>query len=207
MRADPALSDGDFPPPEVSSGLSDEQTQQVVRRITSEQDEANRAAELAARGRDRWWTIAFGFVLLLFGVTQAVQRHGWDWLLFPQEPIVDRIEPYRLDINTAEWPIWMQLPGIGETLARRIVDHRNAHGPFTSIDQLDDVRGIGPKTLASIRPHLREPLGDPRPVALTAAETEVGVHRAEQDVRLPQRSDALQPSPPFAGTRESKSTD
>lgn len=43
------------------------------------------------------------------------------------------------------------LPGIGPTLAGRIVDWRAANGSFTSIDQLGDVSGIGDKLFAGIR--------------------------------------------------------
>ena len=43
------------------------------------------------------------------------------------------------------------LPGIGEVLAAAIVQYREEHGPFTSLDQLEDVSGIGPVTLEEIR--------------------------------------------------------
>jgi competence protein ComEA len=62
---------------------------------------------------------------------------------------------FRIDINRAGWPEFSQLPGVGETLARRIVESRQAEGPFADIDQLRRVRGIGPKTLEEIRPYLR----------------------------------------------------
>lgn len=43
------------------------------------------------------------------------------------------------------------LHGIGETLAHRIVDYRSQNGAFESLDELDDVKGIGEKTLENIR--------------------------------------------------------
>ncbi len=72
---------------------------------------------------------------------------------------------FRLDINEADWPEISQLPGIGETLARRIVESRAAEGPFSDLDQLQRVRGIGPRTLEEIRPYLR-----PVPAAGNVAE-------------------------------------
>lgn len=81
---------------------------------------------------------------------------------------VDRQPPlqfeHRLDINAADALDWAQLPGIGETLAERIVADREEHGPFRSIDELLRVKGIGPKTLEALRPWLRvgaAPPGDP----------------------------------------------
>lgn len=62
---------------------------------------------------------------------------------------------FQLDINHATWVEWMQLEGIGEITARRIVADRDERGPFAGIDDLDRVPGIGPKTLEAIRPFLR----------------------------------------------------
>ena len=41
-----------------------------------------------------------------------------------------------------------RLPGIGEKRAQDIVDYREAHGPFQSVDELDNVSGIGPGTVS-----------------------------------------------------------
>lgn len=62
---------------------------------------------------------------------------------------------FRLNINEASWPEIALLPGIGEVLARRIVDQRESTGAFSNIDELDDVHGIGPKVLANIRPMIK----------------------------------------------------
>src|SRR5262245_32229826 len=49
---------------------------------------------------------------------------------------------YEVDINAASWPEFSQLPGVGEMLARRIVESREAAGPFADLDDLRRVRGI-----------------------------------------------------------------
>ncbi len=49
-----------------------------------------------------------------------------------------------VDINTATQEELESLPGIGPTLARRIIDYRQANGPFASIEAIQDVEGIGP---------------------------------------------------------------
>ena len=59
----------------------------------------------------------------------------------------------RIDINTASVHELDLLPEIGPALAQRIVDHRSEHGPFASLDDLDAVNGIGPKTIAAIQDH------------------------------------------------------
>jgi competence protein ComEA len=72
---------------------------------------------------------------------------------------IDRADPlsarFEVDINAADWPELLQLPGIGQTLAHRIVDSRQTAGPFADHDDLRRVRGVGPKTLDQIRPYLR----------------------------------------------------
>ncbi len=80
---------------------------------------------------------------------------GWQGRLIE----IDRADPlavhFEVDINAADWPELLQLPGIGPTLAHRIVESRQIGGPFADKDDLRRVRGIGPKTLEQIRPYLR----------------------------------------------------
>ena len=56
-----------------------------------------------------------------------------------------------VNINAAGATELEALPGIGEVLAATIVAYRDEHGPFASVDQLEDVSGIGPSTLEEIR--------------------------------------------------------
>jgi competence protein ComEA len=56
-----------------------------------------------------------------------------------------------VNVNTATAAELEALPGIGEVLAQAIVDHRTENGPFTSVDQLLDVSGIGDATLEDLR--------------------------------------------------------
>jgi competence protein ComEA len=62
---------------------------------------------------------------------------------------------FQIDINEADWPEFSLLPGVGESLARRIVESRSAEGRFADLEDLRRVRGIGPKTLERIKPFLR----------------------------------------------------
>ncbi|WP_245646176.1 helix-hairpin-helix domain-containing protein [Nocardiopsis trehalosi] len=55
-----------------------------------------------------------------------------------------------IDLNTATSGQLQELPGIGPVLADRIVAHRTASGGFTSVDQLQDVTGIGEQRFAEL---------------------------------------------------------
>ncbi len=57
-----------------------------------------------------------------------------------------------VDINQATCQQLQELPGIGPAIAGRIVAYREAHGAFAGVGELDRVSGIGPKTLARLRP-------------------------------------------------------
>lgn len=74
----------------------------------------------------------------------------------PDRPVAGKKIPpaVPLDANRATADQLMQLPGIGPTLAARIIEARSRQ-PFTSIGDLRRVHGIGDKTLERIRPHLR----------------------------------------------------
>jgi competence protein ComEA len=72
---------------------------------------------------------------------------------------IDRAAPaeitFQVDVNRAEWPELTLLPGVGESLARRIVEARERHGKFVSHEDLRRVKGIGPRTLDRLRPYLQ----------------------------------------------------
>ncbi len=57
----------------------------------------------------------------------------------------------RISLGTATLEQLDTLPGIGPVTAQAILDHRAEHGPFTSVDDLLDVKGIGEATLADLR--------------------------------------------------------
>jgi competence protein ComEA len=79
-----------------------------------------------------------------------------------------REAPFRVDLNTATWPELSQLPGIGETLARRIVESREKEGPFASADALLRVSGVGPKKFERLKPFLL-PVEPPMKLPVPAA--------------------------------------
>jgi competence protein ComEA len=60
-----------------------------------------------------------------------------------------------VNLNTASLGQLDALPGVGPVLAQRILDYRTQNGPFTTIDQLQEVPGVGPKKFDSLKPHVR----------------------------------------------------
>ena len=63
----------------------------------------------------------------------------------PQETV-----PQIVNINTATVQDLESLPGIGPVMAQRIVDYRNEHGPFKSVEELTKVKGIGESKLEEL---------------------------------------------------------
>ena len=63
--------------------------------------------------------------------------------------------PLSVNLNTASLEELVELPGIGETLAGRIVAYRKENGPFIRIDQIMAVSGIGPGTYEKLRGYVR----------------------------------------------------
>lgn len=107
---------------------------------------------------------AIGCVSLAAGVWAARFIHP---IPLSHEPSQagDRVSIVRTGVNpnTASWPEIAQLPGIGENLARRIVEFRDrapskrnmSPHPFQNPADLTAVKGLGRATIARIRPYLR----------------------------------------------------
>jgi len=68
----------------------------------------------------------------------------------PRRPVT-----YPLDLNSARVEDLMELPGIGEKLAQRLVEYRRSHSGFRSVEDLRKVRGIGEKRMKRLRPLVR----------------------------------------------------
>lgn len=102
-------------------------------------------------------------VLAVLGVVALGGR--WAYLRF----LGERLVPWKtapedkaallIDINKADWPELALLPDLGETMAKRIIADRDARGRFSSPQDLLRVKGIGPKTLDNLLPHLA-PIAD-----------------------------------------------
>jgi competence protein ComEA len=93
---------------------------------------------LALAGMAGYWVVQGGLTGELIEIDRA-------------EPLVAR---FQVDVNAATWPELSQVPTIGETLARRIVEARENGGRFIDHADLLRVNGIGPRTLERMEPYL-----------------------------------------------------
>ena len=78
------------------------------------------------------------------------------WLLvtaffFAFVPNIWAQEASKININEATAAQLQQLPGIGKTIAERIVQYREEHGPFKTPDEIKKVSGIGAKKYEAIK--------------------------------------------------------
>lgn len=83
--------------------------------------------------------------LVVVGAADPAQAAQWDQALAAARSV---------DVNTAGVAELERLPHVGPSLARRIVDDREAHGPFRSPEELSRVRGIGPKTVGALKDYV-----------------------------------------------------
>ena len=61
-----------------------------------------------------------------------------------------KVTSFPINLNSASVDDLVSIPGIGPVKARRIIEYRESHGPFSSVEELVNVSGIGEKTLKKI---------------------------------------------------------
>lgn len=104
------------------------------------------------------WLLLFCASILLFAIACAPETIRRTSAPVPQPSgemhyIASR-DGMLLDINRATQQELMELPSIGETLAARIIEYRDANGSFSYIEALTLVSGIGEGTLQAISPYI-----------------------------------------------------
>ena len=142
-------------------------------------------------------------LLLTAGIFFTLGRWSSGPFAAPLLSIPHQASGPRLDLNRATKAELRLLPGLGDTLAQRIVDHRAQHGAFARIDDLGRVSGIGPKTLERLRPWILV-LGDDdyddmpatsRAAAVTKPSAKPAASRKEEQLAAPinvNRADAAE---------------
>jgi len=60
-----------------------------------------------------------------------------------------------INVNTADLETLMKLPRVGPVIGQRIIDFREEHGGFKSLEEVMNVKGIGEKTFERLKPLIR----------------------------------------------------
>jgi len=106
-----------------------------------------------------------------------------------------------MDLNRATAEDLEAIPGLGPALAKRIVEYRQAHGPFKQVEDLREVSGIGPQNLEKLKPYLglgsQEAMPPPAGEAvITTGEPLSGTYHESQEGRLPGSKSGTKPKTP-----------
>lgn len=102
--------------------------------------------------------IALGLLLSFVLGLLAFRGYGASSGAKPTEPASAALT----DLNRAGRAELEQIPGVGPSLSKQIAEHRQTRGPFKSVEELRQLKGVGPATLEKMRPFLRvDPLDVP----------------------------------------------
>ena len=105
--------------------------------------------------------VTAAFICVLIGIFIGRNTAGESYILSPsdnQQTVIpsgtEHTQSGKIDLNHATVSQLSMLPGIGETLAQRIIQYREEHGDFLSVDDLTLVNGIGDKKLEGVAEYL-----------------------------------------------------
>jgi len=122
--------------------------------VADAQNKLDRRHGWGIRATDQTTVAVITAVAIAAIVASWVYRGGLRGRMIDIETAAPVQVTFQIDINSADWPEWTLLPGIGETMAKRIVQDRSERGLFRDHADLRRVSGIGPRTFERMRPYL-----------------------------------------------------
>jgi competence ComEA-like helix-hairpin-helix protein len=123
--------------------------------------ESTRGSRVGQDAQTRGLLVLIAGALLAAGAIQAVLSLREPVRIEAREFVYENVgvivpifvEQGPVNVNTDGLEALVRLHGIGEALAARIIADRQENGPFSSLDELDRVSGIGPDTINGLRDH------------------------------------------------------
>ena len=109
---------------------------------------------LSLTRHERYALFAFIAIVLIGAWLDYMLKHypkfmnTMDWIKENQQAL-------RVDLNQATLEDLVNIPGIGEVTAQRIVDYRHQQGAFSQLDQLKNIKGIGLKRFQELVPYFK----------------------------------------------------
>ena len=119
---------------------------------------------IPATRRRRWYEVRFESQQTIFWLTvMCFVVGGLCWAdEYGRRGVINidyaeaRSAKYEIDLNTARWHEFSAIPGIGEITARRIVDFREANGPYAGLESITEISGIGQSHLKKLTPFVKD---------------------------------------------------
>lgn len=108
---------------------------------------------IASKSEKIMLTMTAGFLCLLLAVSISARPAAGVTIETRYEAAASAIAPVeggKININTAPAEELVELPGIGQVLAGRIVEYREENGPFQCVEDIRNVSGIGPGKFADM---------------------------------------------------------
>ncbi len=106
--------------------------------------------------QERKVLIFIGILVLIGSILKILNDSREDLSLDRERVLISENSDFSrpININAASPGDLKRIPGIGEVIARRIIDYRNQFGSFKDLEDLKKVKGIGDKKIEAIKKHV-----------------------------------------------------
>lgn len=99
----------------------------------------------------------FALVIAILGLILSISTFwgkNYQYEHYVLEPKFDKVKTYKVNLNLANWREFDNLPGVGPSLAHKIIADRDSNGRFDSAEDIKRVKGIGDAKFKKIEKYL-----------------------------------------------------